>query len=450
MFPYLPHSEDDIRIMLDTVGVSSINQLFSDIPEKVRLPRALNIPPSKAEEDVLRSLRNLAKNNCEKILFMGGGMYDHVIPSLVPHLAGRSEFVTAYTPYQPEISQGMLQALFDFQSSMAEITGLPVANASLYDGYTAAAEACVMALNAKRKGNVILLASTIHPFTQSILKSYFADLDVRLVQLRENAGRIELNTLIGEIEEYGEALAAVLVQTPNIYGALEDLSGWSEAVHAVSARLIISSHPLSLGSLSSPAQWGADIAVGDTQPLGLPPFFGGPSAGYICCQKDLIRRMPGRIVGETVDNKGKRAFVLTLQAREQHIKRERATSNICTNQSLAAVSNLVYLAALGPAGFRDVSARNIHAAAYLRDRLNSELGLKNYFNGPIFNEFTLEIPVSREKWLSAFRSSGMAPGFYQSDLNRDNPSNLFTIAVTEKRTTAEMDAYLACAGEALK
>jgi len=450
MIPYLPHSEAEIEAMLSRIGVSSIEDLFSDIPESVRLSRALDLPGSMAEADVLASLSTLAGKNRTKILFAGGGQYDHVIPSLVPHLMGRSEFVTAYTPYQPEISQGILQVLFEFQSAMAEMTGLPVSNASLYDGFTAAAEACTMVLNARKKSRIVLVAGTVHPYTRSVLNTYFGDLDVDLVMLEETDGRVELGTLLADLEKAGDETAGVLVQTPNVYGALEDLTGWAAAVHTVGAKLIISAHPLSLGTLASPAEWGADIAVGDTQPLGLPPFFGGPSAGFITCDKSLIRRMPGRIVGETADADGKRAFVLTLQAREQHIKRERATSNICTNQSLAALANIIYMTALGPAGFTEVSKRNTDAAASLRSRLTGDLGLTDFTAGPVFNEFTLKIPVSREKWQSPFNREGIVPGFYLKDLDPAFPDDLFAVAVTEKRTAYELDRYVDCAREALQ
>lgn len=450
MIPYLPHSEAEIEAMLSRIGVSSIEDLFSDIPEAVRLSRPLKLPDSMAEADVMASMSALAGKNKTKILFVGGGQYDHVIPSVVPHLTGRSEFITAYTPYQPEISQGILQVLFEFQSAMAEMTGLPVSNASLYDGFTAAAEACTMVLNARRRSRVLLVAGTVHPHTRSVLSTYFGDLDVELVTLDETGGRVELGTLTAALEKAGDEAAGVLVQTPNIYGALEDVTGWSAAVHAAGAKLIVSAHPLSLGALTSPAEWGADIAVGDTQPLGLPPCFGGPSAGYITCDKSLMRRMPGRIAGETTDADGKRAFVLTLQAREQHIKRERATSNICTNQSLAALANTIYMTALGPAGFADVSKLNINAAASLRNRLTGDLGLTDYIDGPVFNEFTLRIPVSRVKWQAPFDRDGIVPGFYLKDLDSAFPDDLFAVAVTEKRTAEELNRYVGCAREALQ
>ena len=449
MIPYIPHSKAEISAMLDKIGAASVDDLFVDIPEELRFSRPIDLPGSMAESDVMNLLAAMANENSTKTLFAGAGQYDHVIPSVVPHLTDRAEFVTAYTPYQPEISQGILQALFEFQSAIAEITGLPVSNASLYDGATAAAEACTMVLNAKRKSRIVLTSGTLHPHTKSVLRTYFTDLDVELVELPETSGRVELSTLNAALESAGEELAGVLVQTPNIYGALEDLTGWADAVHAAKGRFIVSAHPLSLGALASPAEWGADIAVGDTQPLGLPPYFGGPSAGYIACSKDLVRRMPGRIVGESVDSNGKRAFVLTLQAREQHIKRERATSNICSNQSLAAIANVVYLSAVGPTGFSQVSERNINAATDLRRRLIDDIGLTDYVPGPVFNEFTLKIPADRKKWDAAFDGCGIVPGVWLSDLDRSIPADLLTVAVTEKRTATELDAYLACAREAL-
>jgi glycine dehydrogenase subunit 1 len=449
MIPYIPHTDAEIREMTARIGVDSIDELFADIPESLRHSGPLDLPDSMAEEDVRRVMSHLAERNTRKTLFAGGGQYDHVIPAVVPQLTGRSEFVTAYTPYQPEISQGILQVLFEFQSLMAEITGLPVSNASLYDGFTAAAEACVMALNSRRDSRVLLVAGTVHPYTRSVLNSYFGDLEVDLVTLEETRGRVELSTLTAALEKYGDAAAGVLVQTPNVYGALEDLSGWAPSAHAAGAKLIISCHPLSLGALASPAEWGADIAVGDTQSLGLPPYFGGPSAGFITCEKSLMRRMPGRIAGESVDENGRRAFVLTLQAREQHIKRERATSNICTNQSLAALSNVIYLTALGPSGFAEVSERNIAGAAALRNTLVQQLGMEDYTGGPVFNEFTLRVPVSRERWEAPFERQSIMPGFWLNRLDPELPADLFAVAVTEKRTQTELDQYAACAREAL-
>lgn len=450
MIPYLPHTDAEIQGMLSSIGVSSIEDLFSDIPSALRPEKSLNLPDSMAEADVMSTLKRLSEKNRNRILFAGGGQYDHVIPSIVSHLMGRTEFVTAYTPYQPEISQGILQVLFEFQSLIAEITGLPVSNASLYDGFTAAAEACVMALNSRRKSRVLLVAGSVHPYTRSVLDSYFGDLDVELLTLDETDGRVKKETLISGLERAGDEIAGVLVQTPNLFGALENLDGWAEAIHDAGGKLIISAHPLSLGVLASPAEWGADIAVGDTQPLGLPSYFGGPSAGYISCRKELMRRMPGRIAGESVDVDGKRAFVLTLQAREQHIKRERATSNICTNQSLAALANVIYMTAMGPGGFTEASRRNMNAAESLRIRLTEELNLRDYSGGSVFNEFTLRIPFSRDRWEAPFERDGILPGFWLSDLDASFSEDLFAVAVTEKRTATELDRYVACAREALK
>ena len=450
MTAYLPQTDSEIRDMLAQIGVDSIDDLFADIPEDVRLKRPLNLAPGLAESDVLATVASLAKKNRPKTLFAGAGQYDHAVPAAVKHLAGRAEFVTAYTPYQPEIAQGYLQVLFEFQSMMAEITGLPISNASLYDGFTAAAEACAMALNARRKSRILLVASTVHPSTRRIIRTHFSDRDVEIRELSESGGRVELSTLAGAVEDAGAELAGVLVQTPNIYGALENLEGWASAVHDAGGRLIVSSHPLSLGVLTPPSEWGADMAVGDTQPLGVPPYFGGPSAGFITCGKSLMRRMPGRIVGESVDCEGKRAFVLTLQAREQHIKRERATSNICTNQSLIALINVIYLALLGPAGFAEASRRCISAAAALREALVDDMGMTDYAPGAVFNEFTVRVPVPRERWDAAFDAVDYLPGVWLSDIDDSYPEDLLTVAVTEKRTAAEIQTYLDCAEEALR
>ena len=434
--------------MLEAMGLSSLDQLFRDIPEEVRLSAPLNLPPPQAEADVMGQLERLAAKNTTKVLFAGTGQYDHVIPAAVARLIGRAEFVTAYTPYQPEISQGILQALFEFQSAMAEITGLPVSNASLYDGATAAAEAGAMALGACRTSKRLLIASTVHPYVRTALETHFRDLDVQLEYLPEEHGHISLKTLKEALQSQ-EGTAGVLVQTPNIYGIIEDLTGWAEAIHEAKGHLIISSNPVSLGALRSPAEWGADIAVGDNQPLGLPPCFGGPSAGYICCTEKLMRRMPGRIVGESVDADGRRAFVLTLQAREQHIKRERATSNICTNQSLAALANLVYLSLLGPQGYEELAQRNIQGTLALQQGLR-KLGLHQAFEAPNFNEFVVKIPVPREDWEKIFATKGILSGTWLSTLSSEYSKDLLAICVTEKRTAQELQQYLACAQEALQ
>lgn len=439
MNPYLPHTEDEIREMLDEIGVKSIDDLFADIPEKIRYNKPLDLPKGFSELEAYRRLSELADKNTTATSFLGAGSYDHMIPSTVPALIGRTEFYTSYTPYQPEVSQGVLTAIFEFQSLMSELTGLDVPNASLYDGHTAASEACTLALNTTKKTDTILYSATIHPYTKELLKTAFADLEVTMVEIPEKDGTTDVSAVKKQLSS---GVAALLVQTPNIYGLLEDYSGLADMLHENKSQLIVSSNPLSLGVLKSQKEWGADIAIGDTQPFGLPSYFGGPSVGYIVAQEKLMRKMPGRIVGQTTDEDGKRAFVLTLQAREQHIKRERATSNICSNQALAALATTVHLATLGKKGLSGIAGQNMHKAHYLYDRLTKELSLKPYTDRPFFNEFTLELPKPAEEVTVAMEKDGFFAGVPLVRLDSTQSKNLLTVAVTEKRTKDEMDRYV--------
>ncbi len=425
--------------MLASLEMSSIDELFADIPDGIRLKRPLDLPDGLSEFEVTARIESLAAaNRVDRVSFLGCGSYDHIVPATVPYVMGRSEFATSYTPYQAEISQGLLQAIFEFQSLMCELTGLDVSNASLYDGASAAAEACTMAIEARPGSDAILVSETLHPGVRRVLATYFSHRGVRLLAVREREGAVCLDDLDDLL---GESVAALIVQSPNIYGYLEDYEGVAERVHAAGALFIVTANPMSLPLLRTPREWGADIAAGDTQPFGIPPYFGGPTAGYLTAVSGLLRKMPGRIVGETLDAAGDRAFVLTLQTREQHIKRERATSNICTNQALVALGNAAYLATVGEKGLREVCALNVEKARYLHARLVEDLGLRPLADRPFFNEFTIRLPRRAEEVLRAMEGEGYHAGVALGGL-KGGPDDLVAVAVTEKRTRAELDGYV--------
>lgn len=447
MFSYLPHTDEEIKQMLADIGVESIDELFADIPEKIQFKDTLQLPKGKSEHEVYSRLEAMAKKNTHGVSFLGAGIYDHIIPSTVGAIMGRTEFATSYTPYQPEISQGVLQAIFEFQTLMNEITSLPVSNASLYDGHTAASEACALAVNSTRKTDTILYSGTIHPYTKKVLTTYFEDLGVKLVELPEKEGVLDTSSVK---EHLTSQVAALLVQSPNIYGNLEDYTGIADILHENKSLFIISSNPMSLGVLKSQGEWGADIAIGDTQPFGLPAYYGGPTVGYIAASEKLLRKMPGRIVGQTVDEDGKRAYVLTLQAREQHIKRERATSNICSNQALAALGTTVYLSTVGKKGLEELSAQNLQKAHYLAEKLQKEAGLELLSDQPFFNEFTLKLPSDAAEVADKMEKEGIFAGVVLNKLDPSYPKDLLTVAVTEKRTAEEMEKYVRSIKGALK
>jgi len=447
MFAYLPHTESDIREMLERTGLSSLDELFLDIPEKIRLRDGINLPSGIGEYQVFREMEALShRNNVEPVSFLGCGCYDHLIPAVIKHLTGRSEFLTAYTPYQAEMSQGMLQAIFEFQSLMCRLTGLDVSNASLYDGHTAAAEAAAMALNSSKKGDSILVSAAAHPSTIRILGSYYADMGITVETLPAKEGVSSLQELK---ERLSERVAGVVIQTPNIYGILEDLSGIADMIHAAGSMLIISANPLSLGVCRPPGEWGADIAVGDCQPLGLAPGFGGPSAGYIAATEKLLRKLPGRISGMTVDRQDRRGFVLTLQAREQHIKRQRATSNICSNQALAALGTTIYLSSIGEEGLKETALRNLNNAAYAFRELTSIPGVEAAFEGSFFNEFTLDLPCDANILVADLAQRGYFAGVPEKRLIPGADPGRLIVAVTEKRSKEEIDGFVRAMKETL-
>jgi glycine dehydrogenase subunit 1 len=440
MIAYLPHTEEDIKMMLDAIGITDIEQLFADIPRELTLEKPLEIPEGIPEFEVYRRMQALAaRNRVEPVSFLGCGSYQHIIPAAVEHVLSRSEFYTSYTPYQAEMSQGILQAIFEFQSMICELTGLEVSNASLYDGHTAVSEAAVLALNSVRRSDTILYSSTLHPFTRQVLKTHFANLPVKLEEIPADRGTTDLEELVKRLRP---GVAGVILQSPNTLGCIEDLDGLADKVHENGTLLIVSANPLSLGLLKSPGEWGADIAVGDTQPLGLPSYFGGPSVGYITATEKLLRKMPGRIAGQSLDQEGTRAFLLTLQAREQHIKRERATSNICSNQALAALATTVYLASLGRRGIREVAEQNLYKAHYLYGRLLEETPAEALQDRQFFNEFPVVFPKPAVEVLPRMEEAGFYAGVELHRLDPTMPEGALLIAVTERRTREEMDRYV--------
>ncbi len=448
MNPYIPHTAADIRKMLSVLEVTGIDKLFEDIPEEVRSDCFPTLPIGLSEYEVTQKLRSIAeRNDYRGVSFLGCGCYDHIIPATVDHVISRSEFYTSYTPYQAEISQGILQAIFEFQTLMCELTGLDVSNASLYDGHTAASEAAVMALNSKRGRNTVLYSESLHPFTKAVLHTYFYGTKVILKEIKEEEGVTSIERMD---EILDDSAAAVIVQSPNIYGYLEDYAGFAERIHEANALFVISANPMSLSVCKSPHEWGADIGIGDCQPLGLPMFFGGPSVGYITAREKLLRKMPGRIVGETVDRDGNRAFVLTLQAREQHIKRERATSNICSNQALAALASSVYLSVVGKEGFREAGTLNLHKSRYLYERMINELPVRPLHEKPFFNEFTLVFEQDVQTVFSAMHEKGILSGIPLKNIIPTASPNALVIAVTEKRSKEELDTYVDTMKEVLR
>ncbi|MEF3310087.1 aminomethyl-transferring glycine dehydrogenase subunit GcvPA [Paenibacillus sp. GYB004] len=438
---YLPMTEQDRTDMLAAVGVASVDELFADIPASVRFQGTLNISEQLNEQAMLRHMRQLSGKNADfdrYASFLGAGMYDHHLPVVVNHVISRSEFYTAYTPYQPEISQGELQAIFEFQSYICELTGMKVANASMYDGATALAEAGALAHGATKRRK-ILVSRAVHPEARNILNTTARGLNLEVVEVGFKDGLTDMEQLASSIDS---DTAAVIVQSPNFFGCIEDIAAIEPIIHGAGGLLVVSSNPLTLGLLEAPGRLGADIVVGDTQPFGIPASFGGPSCGYFAVAEAWMRRMPGRIVGQTVDRDGKRGFVLTLQAREQHIRREKATSNICSNQALLALCASVYLSTMGKQGIVDVAQLNVQKAHYAANEIGSRQGIGLAFASPFFNEFVVNLGEQAD--LTAINSKllehGMIGGY---DLGRDYPElkGHMLIAVTEQRTKEEIGQF---------
>ena len=435
---YILNTADQQRAMLDKIGASSIQDLFRSIPEALRLQRPLNVPRDLTEIELTQHLQALAKRNQgadDTVCFLGGGSYDHFIPAVVDAVAGRSEYYTAYTPYQAEASQGSLQAFFEYQTLICQLTGMDVANASLYDGGSAVAEAVLMALAVTQRYGQVLIAESVHPEHRCALATYMANLETRIKTLPTPQGFLDPDNLRRTIDDQ---TACVVVQHPNFFGCLEDVEAVADAAHARGALLIVSFDPISLGLLKRPGQYGADIAVAEGQCLGNPMSYGGPYLGILACREAFLRKMPGRLVGQTVDRYGQRSWVLTMQTREQHIRREKATSNICTNQGLMALKAAVYLAALGPQGLKETAELCACKAHYAAEQLTRIPGVGLRFKRVFFKEFTLSVPGSVGSLLARLLKAGYHAGL---QLGRwyPNLANGITVAVTEKRTRSEID-----------
>ena len=439
MADYIPNTPLEQQEMLATIGLQTMDELFADIPAAVRLPRELDLPPALPELALAEHLKQLAGQNSNLdnlCCFLGAGAYDHYIPAVVQNLASRQEFFTAYTPYQPEISQGTLQAIFEYQTMICELTRMDLANASLYDGASALAEAALMACRATGKSQ-LLIADTVHPDSRAVADTYlhFSGQATATVARDPVTGQVDPADLVRQLSAN---TAAVIVQYPNFYGVIENLQQVADLAHSRQALLIVSCDPIALGLLQAPGDAGADIVVGEGQSLGNSLSFGGPYLGFFAARQHLLRRMPGRIVGETVDARGRRCYVLTIQTREQHIRREKATSNICSNQALNALIATLYLARTGPAGLREVAEQCTRKAHYLYEQLLQLPQFQPVFTGPFFKEFAIRCQGD----LAALNQSLLAAGFLGGfEVRRMDPdmTDVWLLAVTEKRTKAEMD-----------
>ncbi|MFB5662024.1 aminomethyl-transferring glycine dehydrogenase subunit GcvPA [Alteribacillus sp. HJP-4] len=437
-FRYLPMTKQDKKEMLKTIGVESAEELFSDIPAKIRYKGELQLPLPADETSLLKEMQTLSSNNVnvkELPSFLGAGVYEHYTPAIVDHVIRRSEFYTAYTPYQPEISQGELQAIFEFQTMICELTGMDIANSSMYDGPTALAESALLAAGqSKMKRKKIVVSEAVHPESLHVLETYVSGPGLTVERVPVQKGKTDLSALEKAVDEN---TAGVIVQYPNFLGSLEDLKTIAEKTHDNNALFIVSSNPLSLGALTPPGEFGADIVVGDAQPFGIPIQMGGPHCGYFATTRKFMRKVPGRLVGQTQDEDGKRGFVLTLQAREQHIRRDKATSNICSNQALNALAAAVAMSALGKKGVRKMAMQNLQNAHYLKMSLK-RAGITIIDDQPVFNEFVIKLPGAVREYNKKLFEKDIIGGFDLSEVY-ENREGQMLVCVTELRTKKEMD-----------
>ena len=437
--PYFYNTPADQQAMLAAIGESSIEHLFDMVPEEFRLRRPLDLPPALSELALAQHMEGLAAKNAhigQKVCFLGGGAYDHFVPAVVDAIASRGEFYTSYTPYQPEVAQGNLQVMFEYQTLICQLTGMDVSNASLYDGGSAATEAVLLAMSVTGRPKKAVVASSVHPQYREILRTYFECLGAELVTVAAKSGVVTTADVARAVD--GDT-ACVLVQHPNFFGCLEDVASLAKIAHDAGALLVQSFDPISLGVLKRPGDLGADVAVAEGQSLGTPLLYGGPYLGIMACREQFVRRMPGRIAGQTVDRRGRRCWVLTLQTREQHIRREKATSNICTNQGLFALRAAIYLAEMGPQGLAETAGLCVRKAHYARERLTSGSRLKAAFEQPVFKEFVVRDSLRRvdellSQALDAGYLAGIPLGPWYPELE-----DSFLVTVTEKRTKAEID-----------
>ena len=437
-YKYFPHTEEDIKEMLAKIGAGSLEDLYAELPDSVKLKRDYKLPEALSEVEIRCLFDKLGKKNKQLTCFAGAGTYDHYTPSAIPQLVERSEFLTSYTPYQAEISQGTLHYIFEYQSMMAELTGMEVSNASMYEGSTATAEAVLMAKAAAKKAEKVLISETVDPKILAVIKTYAHYHGVGIEMVKACDGATDKQDLKVKLAEGG--VAGVVLQQPNRYGIVEDFTGVADLCHEQKALFILNSNPADLALLKTPGEWGADIAVGDGQSLGIPMNFGGASVGYMCCTEKLTRKMPGRIVGKTLDQDGKRCFVLTLQAREQHIRRQKATSNICSNESLMALWVTMYMSFMGKEGLKEAAQISYDGAHYLYDELLKTGRFKPAFNQPFFNEFCVKYDGDVDALLKKLEENGILGGIKVG-------GDTLMMAVTEKRTKDEVDNLIALCHE---
>ena len=437
-FKFFPQTKEEIEQMLKQAGMNSLDDLYADVPEQIRFRGEYDLPEPMSETEIRSLFEKLGEKNRRLTVFAGAGCYDHYTPAVVPNIISRSEFLTSYTPYQAEISQGTLHYIFEYQSMMAELTGMDVSNASMYDGSTATAEAAIMALASTKKTDTVLVSASVDPKVLNVVKTYahFHGFNVELIA--ENDGATDKEQMDARLEKGG--VAGVIVQQPNYHGIVEDFSGFADSCHAHKSLFIVNSVAADLALLKTPGEWGADVAVGDGQSVGIPMAFGGPSVGYMCCTEKLMRKMPGRIVGKTVDNRGQRVFVLTLQAREQHIRRQKATSNICSNESLMALFVTIYMSVMGKEGVKEAAQMSYDGAHYLHDALIATGLFSDKYERPFFNEFCVKYNGDVDRLQQRFIENGILGG-----VKVDADTLMF--AVTEKRTKEEIDKLVNIAKE---
>ncbi len=433
--PYIPNTDDDRRLMLEKIGLGSIEELFSPVPEKIRLKSLLNLPEPLTEVELLQEMTAISKRNkTDLVIFAGGGVYDHFIPSAVNTIISRPEFMTAYTPYQAEVSQGTLQVIYEFQTHICRLTGMDVANASMYDGATAAAEAASLAL-AHTRHNKILVSETVSPLYRDVIRTYLSGLDIEVINIPAVDGLTDFDAVKSLNDD---KTAGIILAQPNFFGLIEDPGPVADTIHKVGGLVIMAVDPIAAAVLKTPSEYGADIAIGEGQPLGIPLSFGGPLLGFFAVKRELIRSIPGRLVARTIDAEGKPGFVLTLQTREQHIRREKATSNICTNQALCATTAAVYLSLLGRQGLKKVALLSMEKTYRAAEAILKIPGFRRYFEGSFVREVTIKTPVPAKQLIETMIDRyNILPGI---DLGRFYPGmdNALLLTATEKRTDDEI------------